>query len=169
MLLQTAYLHLTWTTWKAHSLKSLSEYGPEQQENRRKRRAGNIYRWDGTERKWNPKGEKKEVGGDAGQACSLVHFFETCPSPSQQQTVQVPPGDSVQQGVTHPEAVRATLLGHSTRLVTASSMWDSMSQSQCWQDVEILLGPAAPLGRFSISVPPSYHWAEIKIQAKTDK
>jgi len=40
----------------------------------------------------------------------------------------VPPGDSVKQGVTHPEAVRAMLLGHTTRLVTATSLCDSMSQ-----------------------------------------
>lgn len=37
MLLQMVYLHLIGNSWKAHSLKSLSEYGPEQWQTEQRR------------------------------------------------------------------------------------------------------------------------------------
>lgn len=88
MFLQRVYLHLIGIVWKAHSLKNLSEYGPEQWKIRQE------VRWDS---KAHLKSKRRNsVDENAGQVCcaqqpgALPWDF---PPLSQPQHGPVPPGD----------------------------------------------------------------------------
>lgn len=129
VLLQMFYLHVIGNTWKAHSLKSLSEYSPEQ--------------WkigqDVAEVRWelkvqlNPK-RRNSVDKNAGQVCCAQQPGAALPwdflSLRQHQPGPVPAGDSAQQGVTAPEAWQPHCCGAQTCLLTSPSLLDTLNQPQ---------------------------------------
>lgn len=88
-----AYLHLTGNAWKAHSLKSSSEPGPEQWQREQRREEPVVLRGEMLQNcRWGPRAEakhKSSVERGAGQVCCAQQpgaVFWDCPSLIQQQS-----------------------------------------------------------------------------------